>query len=487
MKKKYLFFVSLILLFNISFGQTLNLVNQDDDGDGIPNNIDQYPETIYNSKTVLINNVAFDPTDQDIDGDGIPNDKDICPQTPEGSTVNEFGCAEDQIGYITEISLSNASKWIGGDDRTNSGFDPRNVGTGQSVLLYENYILNSFSVLFQAQFDYSQEYEGVGHEVEIILQLRNSTGEIISQTQKIIPNSFMGGWVKFDFDNPQYLNANKQYYFTWYLKDGLISNLNTGSNGFASSNYSSNIYELGTGYSSQFKEPDNDSYFDDFNNWWEHPWDFCFKLAGKFESDNSDTICENVGITASTYPETDDLNQKVKDEFGDEFTIADWNDIKNMENLDDWVPCMGLQHDDTFMVTRDGNYIYSGNRQYYVHYSTDGVPNSGFLVHDKVGDFYLGSWYGLNMKILTKKGGALAIEDFQDKSFNIFPNPVSDILTIDSKLELNKVGIYSILGKKVKEINTNFNSISTSDLLSGIYLVRIESENGLVVKKLIKQ
>ena len=202
----------------------------------------------------------------------------------------------------------------------------------------------------------------------------------------------------------------------------------------------------------------------------------------------SNIICENLSITNGTYPETDDLNQKAKDEFGDSYVIADWNDLKNMTNLDDWISCMNLKHDDTFFTTRDGNYIYSSNRQYFVHYSTDGVPYSGFAVHDQVGDFYLGSWYGISMNILAKNNGALAIEDFdQDYSLKIFPNPMSNYLTIDSKFPIKKVELYSLLGKKVKEINSDFNSIHLSNLKNGIYLVRIESENGFAVKKLIKQ
>jgi len=69
----------------------------------------------------------------------------------------------------------------------------------------------------------------------------------------------------------------------------------------------------------------------------------------------------------------------------------------------------------------------------------------------------------------------------------LYPNPVSDILTIHSDIPLIKVEFYSILGQKVKEINSDFNSIQTYDLSSGIYLVRMYSEKGTVVRKLIKQ
>ncbi|MCF6296136.1 MAG: T9SS type A sorting domain-containing protein [Flavobacteriaceae bacterium] len=83
---------------------------------------------------------------------------------------------------------------------------------------------------------------------------------------------------------------------------------------------------------------------------------------------------------------------------------------------------------------------------------------------------------------------ALSLDDvLLAKSITLYPNPVSDILTIDSKIPLTKVEIYSILGQKVREISSGFNSILLSNLSNGIYIVRLQSENGFVTKKLIKK
>jgi hypothetical protein len=82
---------------------------------------------------------------------------------------------------------------------------------------------------------------------------------------------------------------------------------------------------------------------------------------------------------------------------------------------------------------------------------------------------------------------ALSLDDeFLAKSITLYPNPVSDILTINSKIPLTKVEVYSILGQKVKEINSVFNYISMSDLSKGIYIVRLQFQNGFATKKLIK-
>jgi len=73
------------------------------------------------------------------------------------------------------------------------------------------------------------------------------------------------------------------------------------------------------------------------------------------------------------------------------------------------------------------------------------------------------------------------------KGLKLYPNPVSDILFVDSKIALKKIEIYSILGQKVKEINSDFNSISTNYLSRGIFMIKIYSEKGIAVRKLIKQ
>ena len=85
-------------------------------------------------------------------------------------------------------------------------------------------------------------------------------------------------------------------------------------------------------------------------------------------------------------------------------------------------------------------------------------------------------------------GYALSIEDEPlEKSVTLYPNPVSDIFTIESKIPLTKVEIYSILGQKVKEINSGFNSIPMDELSIGIYVIKLETEVGFVIKKLIKK
>jgi hypothetical protein len=48
------------------------------------------------------------------------------------------------------------------------------------------------------------------------------------------------------------------------------------------------------------------------------------------------------------------------------------------------------------------------------------------------------------------------------------------------------VEFYSFIGKKVKEVHSDFKEINMNNLSIGVYLVKIYSENGFENKKLIK-
>ncbi len=77
-------------------------------------------------------------------------------------------------------------------------------------------------------------------------------------------------------------------------------------------------------------------------------------------------------------------------------------------------------------------------------------------------------------------------DEILDQTLNLYPNPVSEILSIESKLPLQGIEIYNLLGQEVKQVHSNFETINLKDLSRGIYLIKISSENGSTVRKLIK-
>lgn len=69
----------------------------------------------------------------------------------------------------------------------------------------------------------------------------------------------------------------------------------------------------------------------------------------------------------------------------------------------------------------------------------------------------------------------------------IYPNPVKDILFINSKKEIHKVVILSIDGKKVFEKKSkNLNSVDVRQLNKGVYIINIYTENKHEILRFIK-
>jgi hypothetical protein len=125
--------------------------------------------------------------------------------------------------------------------------------------------------------------------------------------------------------------------------------------------------------------------------------------------------CRNMMLTSRMYSETVDIQNVIRHEFGDNYTIADWEDLKAIPNINAWISCMGLQKEQSFMVTRNGKFIYQGKRQYNVQYFPSGKVPANFLIHDKIGNkLFLGSWYGVKWNILairTERHGNRALRN----------------------------------------------------------------------------
>ncbi|WP_445717727.1 LamG-like jellyroll fold domain-containing protein [Flavobacterium sp.] len=66
----------------------------------------------------------------------------------------------------------------------------------------------------------------------------------------------------------------------------------------------------------------------------------------------------------------------------------------------------------------------------------------------------------------------------------LYPNPVNDILNIETALDIQTVEFYNIQGQKV--LSSNQKQINVSDLAAGMYMVRIQdADNNIATKKIV--
>lgn len=99
------------------------------------------------------------------------------------------------------------------------------------------------------------------------------------------------------------------------------------------------------------------------------------------------------------------------------------------------------------------------------------------------GELYVSSLGGNIFKVTDS---LLSIDENNQNSISIYPNPANTILNIDfpggSINESTIIEVYDIQGKLVKSVakdnNDTFTSINISDLKSGFYILKIKSEDG---------
>ena len=79
-------------------------------------------------------------------------------------------------------------------------------------------------------------------------------------------------------------------------------------------------------------------------------------------------------------------------------------------------------------------------------------------------------------------------ENSRFKKCAIFPNPFSEHFTVQSDDDMKELELFNALGLSIKKIfiESKTIEIDTEDLPNGIYFLRVETEKGLVVKKVIK-
>jgi polyhydroxybutyrate depolymerase len=148
--------------------------------------------------------------------------------------------------------------------------------------------------------------------------------------------------------------------------------------------------------------------------------------------------------------------------------------------------------------TTDGataiNYkFYNSNGKAYVeHYRVvSGAhtwPGAAFVVGVTCQDFNasLEIWrffrqFKLNQFIITSLIDNVSI----DNTIQLFPNPSQEFVVVKSDLMISKASVYSTSGQLLFTSNTA-TYIDLKALSSGVYLLKLNSEKGIIVKKIVK-
>ncbi|MDR1683019.1 MAG: T9SS type A sorting domain-containing protein [Candidatus Symbiothrix sp.] len=71
-------------------------------------------------------------------------------------------------------------------------------------------------------------------------------------------------------------------------------------------------------------------------------------------------------------------------------------------------------------------------------------------------------------------------------SIQVYPNPVQDVLYFDSASPVYSVSIYDVSGRRINFVDRPNQSINTKDWNKGVYLIKIATGEGEIVRKIVK-
>ena len=90
--------------------------------------------------------------------------------------------------------------------------------------------------------------------------------------------------------------------------------------------------------------------------------------------------------------------------------------------------------------------------------------------------------------VVDLSSGATPVIDIDNLQFKVYPNPFSDVLNIDNSEKLTRVTVTNIAGQRVIDVQHPERVIRTSNLVSGVYVVTLFTEEGIAKsERLVKR
>jgi hypothetical protein len=203
--------------------------------------------------------------------------------------TSETGDKKEYLVSFTSMSENfsescmtmNATKWFGGDNRTNVPDiipNDRNVGTGQAVKFSSDVNPLNFTVFMDSGFKFFSTQAQYYQNVQLKLNIRDSSGTILASTNTTVLDTFNGGSITFNIESLRLLFKKETIYvFQWYLVDGGVLGVNSNSNGNKDPGTG---FCFSGGFSSEAKISKGTN-LESSTNWFTNPINFNIEISGK--------------------------------------------------------------------------------------------------------------------------------------------------------------------------------------------------------------
>jgi len=281
----------------------------------------------------------------------------------------------------------------------------------------------------------------------------------------------------------EHADGSRAWY--WHFKSGTLTSKNIGDTvaegeylGNAGSSGSSTIphlhfevFDSGGNRVDPYKGPCNNMNSD---TWWAEQPDYFVPEILTLSTHNSDNFDDECGIAENTYQELNFLpGETIR------FRIF-YRDLQMGARTHITIkrPNGGILYDWDFDSTWPDYSAAWGQWDFVVDSSwMDGVYN----ITAQFGGNTYETIFGVNTD--------LGVENFLQSEIILYPNPSSSNIFIEAKLQIEKIQIFDIMGRKVLDVSplSEKTELNLSHLTTGIYMAVVSCEGKELVKKIVKE
>ncbi|WP_300668785.1 T9SS type A sorting domain-containing protein [Soonwooa sp.] len=397
---------------------------------------------------------------------------------PGGPSVKDLSTYYDNAGNVIVVGKSRATNLYYNDEQfkiTGNSFFILKLDSNGNKMLFKSFPYNASSELF-TRFDQQ-------NNIYMFLNIENQTSDMHFDSVTIpqngqSPNKFVmlkmnpqgnvllgKNYLSNDANNVEYISTFAKFDGKDFVLYGHTSNgMNLQHETFA--NPYPNTYSFSTSLISKI------SVIGDII--WSYPF---------YSSSNS-----NAPITSTQNYNSNNIDF---DEDKNIYVTDIWRGSMNYRNTE--IAATSDLKTKLFKLDADANLKYykaidnSESNPYISVYGKDKIAVASNSSKNFLLDKALNDLGGSNSYILFLEKEELATQNISQNIFNIYPNPTSDVININSKEKIKTIEIYDATGKiMISTINSN-NQVDVRKLINGIYYIRISTDNNNFTSKFIKK
>jgi len=160
--------------------------------------------------------------------------------------------------------------------------------------------------------------------------------------------------------------------------------------------------------------------------------------------------------------------------------VAQVNNIKMTDNNNDWLQSVTIDVHATDTGTDNGTTYASGNDDTSPAQNISSLENTTPFSNQFIGTFKFSLQQVLDVN-----------DQNIENNFSIYPNPSTGKIFLNNtgNLSLEKIEIYAVNGKKLKEFTnlSNKKHLALESFSAGLYYLKLKTNKGIFIKKLVLQ